>query len=123
MYGNVPGCVNVIRNRVTDDGWPKAEWAVTKALELDDQLAEAHLDLAALKMVYYLDWVGTERESKRVIELSPRFDEIHRWAMTGGRSMKPQIGGMVDAPDMQCNLVIEALEIAWYRRIPGEKLG
>src|SRR5579862_9060386 len=39
-----------------DEGWPKAEWAVTKALELDDQLAEAHLDLAALKMVYYLDW-------------------------------------------------------------------
>jgi len=60
-----------------EDGWPKAEWAVTKALELDDHLAEAHLDLAALKMVYYLDWVGTEIESKRAIELSPGFDEIH----------------------------------------------
>jgi TolB-like protein/DNA-binding SARP family transcriptional activator len=60
-----------------DEGWPKAEWAVTKALELDDQLAEAHLDLAALKMVYYLDWVGTEGEAKRAIELSPGFDEIH----------------------------------------------
>ena len=50
---------------------------LTKALELDDQLAEAHLDLAALKMVCYLDWVGTERETKRAIELSPGFDEIH----------------------------------------------
>ena len=60
-----------------DEGWPKAEWAVTKALELDDQLAEAHLDLAALKMVYHLDWIGTEREAKRAIELSPGFDEIH----------------------------------------------
>jgi TolB-like protein/Tfp pilus assembly protein PilF len=60
-----------------DEGWPKAEWAVTKALELDDQLAEAHLDLAALRMVYYLDWAGTEREAKRAIELSPGFDEIH----------------------------------------------
>jgi TolB-like protein/Tfp pilus assembly protein PilF len=60
-----------------DEGWPKAEWAVTKALELDDQLAEAHLDLAALRMVYYLDWVGAEREVKRAIELSPGFDEIH----------------------------------------------
>jgi DNA-binding winged helix-turn-helix (wHTH) protein len=36
-----------------EDGWPKAEWAVKKALQLDDQLAEAHLDLAALNMVYY----------------------------------------------------------------------
>jgi tetratricopeptide (TPR) repeat protein len=60
-----------------DEGWPKAEWAVTKALELDDQLAEAHLSLAATKMVYYLDWAGAEREAKRAIELSPGFDEIH----------------------------------------------
>jgi DNA-binding winged helix-turn-helix (wHTH) protein/Tfp pilus assembly protein PilF len=60
-----------------EDGWPKAEWAVTKALELDDQLPEAHLDLAALRMVYYLDWVGTEREARRAMELSPGFDEIH----------------------------------------------
>ena len=60
-----------------DEGWPKAEWAVRKALELDDQLAEAHLDMAALRMVYYLDWVGTEREAKRAIALNPNFDEIH----------------------------------------------
>jgi hypothetical protein len=71
-----------------DDGWPKAEWAVTKALELDDQLADAHLDLAALKMVYYLDWVGTGREAKRAIELSPGFDEInymYSFFITGAR--------------------------------------
>jgi TolB-like protein/Tfp pilus assembly protein PilF len=60
-----------------DDGWPKAEWSVKKALELDDQLAEAHLNLAALKMVYYLDWVGAERAAKRALELNPGFDEIH----------------------------------------------
>ena len=60
-----------------EEGWPKAEWAVTRALELDDQLAEAHLDLSALKMVYYLDWTGTEREAKRAIKLSPGLDESH----------------------------------------------
>jgi len=60
-----------------DEGWPKAEWAITKALNLDDNLAEAHLGLAALKMVYYLDWVGAEKEAKRAIELNPGFDEIH----------------------------------------------
>jgi len=60
-----------------ENGWPKAEWAVAKALELDDQLAEAHLGLAALKMVYYLDWAGAEKELKRAIELSPGLDEIH----------------------------------------------
>ena len=60
-----------------DEGWPKAEWAITKALNLDDNLAEAHLGLAALKMVYYLDWAGAEKEAKRAIELDPGFDEIH----------------------------------------------
>jgi DNA-binding winged helix-turn-helix (wHTH) protein/Tfp pilus assembly protein PilF len=57
-------------------GWPKAEWAVRKALELDDNLAEAHLGLAAFKMIQ-LDWAGAERESKRAIEINPQFDEIH----------------------------------------------
>jgi serine/threonine-protein kinase len=60
-----------------DEGWPKAEWAITKALDLDHSLAEAHLGMAALKMVYYLDWVGAEKEAKRAIELNPQFDEIH----------------------------------------------
>jgi TolB-like protein/Tfp pilus assembly protein PilF len=60
-----------------DEAWPKAEWAIRKALDLDHTLAEAHLGLAALNMVYYLDWAGAEREAKRALELSPRFDEIH----------------------------------------------
>ncbi|HEY4904051.1 MAG TPA: tetratricopeptide repeat protein [Candidatus Sulfotelmatobacter sp.] len=60
-----------------EEAWPKAEWAVRKALDLDNTLAEAHLGLAALHMVYYLDWAVTEKEAKRAIELSPRFDEIH----------------------------------------------
>lgn len=59
-----------------DQAWPKAEWAITKAMELDDKLAEAHLGLAALRMVYYLDWLGTEKHSKRAIVLNPRFGEV-----------------------------------------------
>jgi DNA-binding winged helix-turn-helix (wHTH) protein/tetratricopeptide (TPR) repeat protein len=60
-----------------EQGWPKAEWAINKALELDTSLAEAHLGLAAFKMVYQRDWKGAESEAKRGIELNPQFDEIH----------------------------------------------
>jgi len=60
-----------------DEAWPKAERAITKALELDDTLAEAHLVLAALKIVYYLDWLGAENHAKRAIELNPQFSEVH----------------------------------------------
>jgi len=60
-----------------DEAWPKAERAITKALELDDALAEGYLGLAALKMVYYLDWREAEIHAKRAIKLKPQFDEAH----------------------------------------------
>jgi DNA-binding winged helix-turn-helix (wHTH) protein len=60
-----------------DDSWPKAVWANNKALELDDSLAEAHLQLAARKMVNDLDWAVAEQAAKHAIELNPQFDEIH----------------------------------------------
>lgn len=49
---------------------PKAEAAVRKALELDDNLAEAHTELAGIKLNVW-DWAGAEREFRRAIELNP----------------------------------------------------
>lgn len=60
-----------------DKGWPRAEAAVTKALELDDTLAEVYNPLAALKMMYYRDWAGAEGDLRRGIGLNPKFAEIH----------------------------------------------
>jgi len=60
-----------------DDAWPKAEAAISKALLLDDRLAEAHTGLAALKLICYRDWAGAERAARRGIALSPGFDEVH----------------------------------------------
>jgi DNA-binding winged helix-turn-helix (wHTH) protein/Tfp pilus assembly protein PilF len=59
-----------------EEAWPKAEWSIKRALEIDDSLAEAHLGCAAFKMVHR-DFAGAEAEAKRAIELSPGFDEIH----------------------------------------------
>jgi DNA-binding winged helix-turn-helix (wHTH) protein/Tfp pilus assembly protein PilF len=56
--------------------WAKAEWAIKRALELDDSLAEAHLGNAAFLMVHR-DWQGAEAEVMRGIELNQSFDEIH----------------------------------------------
>ena len=60
-----------------NEGWPRAEKAVGKALELDDTLAEVHNDLGALKLVYRRDWAGAEREIQRAIALNPAFEEVH----------------------------------------------
>jgi serine/threonine-protein kinase len=43
----------------------------TRALELDDSLAEAHGVLGDIKFFYDWDWAGAEREYRRAIELGP----------------------------------------------------
>jgi tetratricopeptide (TPR) repeat protein len=59
------------------EGWPKAYAALTKALELDDTLPEAHLSRAAFLLVHDRNWAGAEREIKRVLALNPKLAEIH----------------------------------------------
>jgi adenylate cyclase len=60
-----------------NEGWPKAEAALRKALELDKTLPEAHLSLAAYLLVCRRDWSGAEREIKSVLSLNPKLPEIH----------------------------------------------
>jgi len=61
--------------------YPKEKAAVTKALELDDTLAEAHTSLAGLLTddPADRDWEGSEREFKRAIELNPNYPQAHTW--------------------------------------------
>ncbi|MFL6232678.1 MAG: protein kinase domain-containing protein, partial [Thermoanaerobaculia bacterium] len=55
---------------------PKAREAATKAIALDDGLAEAHLALGNLALNDW-SWSGTDREYRRAIELSPNLAEAH----------------------------------------------
>jgi TolB-like protein/Tfp pilus assembly protein PilF/predicted Ser/Thr protein kinase len=56
---------------------PKAKEAATKALQLDDALAEAHNAMAWIYFGYDWDWPAAERECKRAIELNPNFANAH----------------------------------------------
>src|SRR5262249_23097190 len=58
---------------------PKAKEAASKALALDDALAEAHAALGFVKNHYDWDWPGAERELKRAIELNPNYATAHQW--------------------------------------------
>ena len=53
------------------DAVPKAKEAAKKALELDETLGAAHINLGAAYFWYDYDWKSAERELKRGIELSP----------------------------------------------------
>ena len=61
------------------EAYPRAKGAATKALELDETLAEAHTSLAVIKGDYEWDWLGAEREFKRAIELNPNYATAHHW--------------------------------------------
>ena len=53
--------------------------AVHKALEIDPQLAEAHISLAISLMLNDWDWVGAEREFKLGLQLDPKNATGHHW--------------------------------------------
>jgi TolB-like protein/DNA-binding winged helix-turn-helix (wHTH) protein/Tfp pilus assembly protein PilF len=58
---------------------PKARAAALRALELDDNLAEAHASLALIKENYDYDWPGSEKEFRRAIQLDPQYATAHQW--------------------------------------------
>jgi TolB-like protein/Tfp pilus assembly protein PilF len=57
----------------------KAKNAVLKALELDNELAEAHISFALLLMLDEWDWQQAGQEFRRGIELNPNYATAYHW--------------------------------------------
>jgi tetratricopeptide (TPR) repeat protein len=51
--------------------FPKVEAAASKAIEMDEKLAEAHEILARAKFSHDWDWAGAEKKFRRARELNP----------------------------------------------------
>jgi serine/threonine-protein kinase len=60
-----------------EEALPKQKAAAVKALELDDDLGEAHLALGNVYMRQDYDWPAAEKELKRAIKLKPKLDLAH----------------------------------------------
>src|SRR5208337_2916903 len=60
------------------DGLVRSKEAATKALELDDTLAEAHASLG-LDLYQDLRYEDALREFRRAIELNPNYASAHQW--------------------------------------------
>jgi len=59
------------------ESYAKAKEAVIKALELDEELGEAHSSLGYLRGFLDWDFAGAEREFKRALKLSPGSVDIY----------------------------------------------
>ena len=66
-------------NETKGDAYGKAKAAVGKALECDDQLAEAHASLGILLMLYEMDWQKAGKEFRLAISLNPNYATAHHW--------------------------------------------
>ncbi len=61
------------------EAFAKATEAATRALALDDTLAEAHTSLAYIKTFGDQDWPGADAEFRRAIELDPGYAFARQW--------------------------------------------
>jgi serine/threonine-protein kinase len=68
------GLVGIVTPR---EAYGRAQAAVTRALELDPGLAEAHAMAGFLKTVSEYDWTGAEAAFRRAIELNPNSGDTY----------------------------------------------
>jgi len=61
------------------DAYPMAKKNVSRALEIDPNLAEAHATLGYIKFFYDRDRAGSELEFRRAIQVNPSYAPAHHW--------------------------------------------
>jgi TolB-like protein/Flp pilus assembly protein TadD len=80
-YAGLANCYNDLAGgmayRPPKENFLRAKAAATRALEIDEGLAEAHTALGWVRWAYEWDWPGAERELSRAIELDPSSAVAH----------------------------------------------
>ena len=61
------------------NAWSKAREAAEKAVELDDNLAEAHASLGLIKFHFERSFKQSEDEFRRAVNLKPNYATAHQW--------------------------------------------
>ncbi len=62
-----------------NQAFPQAKAAANKALEIDANLAEAHIILGVVEFWFDWDWTKGEAELKKAIEINPNNSDAHRF--------------------------------------------
>jgi eukaryotic-like serine/threonine-protein kinase len=81
-YAGLADCYGLLANYADappQETMPRAKAAALRALEIDDNLAEAHTSLGLVKKEYEWDFAGAEASFRRAIELNPNYATAHQW--------------------------------------------
>jgi len=61
------------------EGFAIARVAARRALEIDDQIAEAHTSLGFLRTFHEWNWSGAEESYRRALAINPGYATAHQW--------------------------------------------
>ncbi|HEX8843208.1 MAG TPA: protein kinase [Pyrinomonadaceae bacterium] len=81
-YSEMADCYSLLNWYVEPpptEAWERAKEAALRAVEADDQLADARSSLGFVRMHYDRDFYAAEKEFRRAIELRPDNAVAHRW--------------------------------------------
>jgi TolB-like protein len=92
-YAGLADCFNMLSfygGAAPRESFPKAQAAALKALELDQNLGEAHAALAFSRLHHDWDWKSAEAGFRRAIVLNPNYSNARHWyshyLLASGRS-------------------------------------
>jgi eukaryotic-like serine/threonine-protein kinase len=96
--------------------FPKAKMAATTALQLDQDLAEAHTSAAAVSWLHDWHWEEAHKEFRRSLELCPTYPTANHWyaeyAMTMGRHAEA-LASMEKGQELDPLSLIISVAVGW----------
>src|SRR5215510_4974662 len=111
-YAGLADCYNMLVNYSVlppNEAFPKAKEAAEKALELNENLAEAHTARAFIYFMWEWNWDDAGREYRRAIELKPNYSSALQWYSSllaatglpdGGLGVAREVVDPAGAPDV-----------------------
>src|SRR5262245_7709037 len=81
-HAGLADCYNMLASYGSmspEEAFPKARTEAQKALDINNDLAEAHAALAYALFRGGWNWSGAEQEFQRAISLNPKYASAHQW--------------------------------------------
>jgi TolB-like protein len=105
------------------EGFPKARELASRAIDLDDQLTEAHTTLGYVNLHFSWDYAAAERDFQRAIALNSGYSVAHHWyshlLTAAGRGAESLIESR-RALDLDPLDLITNAHMAWHYYYSGE---
>jgi len=94
---------------------PKAESSARRALELDQNSAEAVTSLAIIRSMYHWNWIEGEDLFRRALALNPSYAKAHHWF---GSDLLAALGRMDEAEqEMQLAIELDPLALILHENL------